>query len=383
MRSLGYRLVAHRRRPGAPAPGSGRPVVAVDARCLQRQGIGFYAVLQAILGDLQNDRWPLVLVSDDAAHCQQLRAQHADSEIVYLPKTTWLWWEQVQVARWLFQRRPDIWIAPTNSGVPVVRPRRTRCLLVVHDLIPVLLPRAYLVRRPLWAAMYLISITASVLSANWIVAVSDCTAADLRRLSRRRATVVHPPVPSRASAAEHPRPLASPYIVYNGGFDTRKNVAQLLDAFAAFRETASGAGCLLVVLGDRPDLAEAMLTQRGLAAASLVTGFVAEHEKWDYLVNALAVLYPSTYEGFGLVVAEAFAAGVPVVSGTGGALREVGGEGAIFVDPMSVPSITRGLSAACDPAVRARAVSEGHRQLELLRARSGGYATLLRSLCST
>jgi glycosyltransferase involved in cell wall biosynthesis len=111
-----------------------------------------------------------------------------------------------------------------------------------------------------------------------------------------------------------------------------------------------------------------------------VTGFVSEQEKWDYLVNAVAVLYPSSYEGFGLVAAEAFAAGVPVVSGTGGALREVGGGGAIFVDPTSVGSIVQGLRSACDPAVRARHVANGYKQLEVLRQRSEGYARLVSRL---
>jgi glycosyltransferase involved in cell wall biosynthesis len=157
-------------------------------------------------------------------------------------------------------------------------------------------------------------------------------------------------------------------------------VPQLLDAFAAFRGTAEGGGSLLVVLGDRHEIANAMLRERGLTEGSLVTGFVSEQEKWDYLVNAVAVLYPSSYEGFGLVAAEAFAAGVPVVSGTGGALREVGGGGAIFVDPTSVGSIVQGLRSACDPAVRARHVANGYKQLEVLRQRSEGYARLVSRL---
>lgn len=89
------------------------------------------------------------------------------------------------------------------------------------------------------------------------------------------------------------------------------------------------------------------------------------------------MLYPSSYEGFGLVVVEAFAAGVPVVSGTGGALREVGGDAAIFVDPDSVQSILQGLRAASDPIKRNVAIESGFIQLERLRERSGGYAQLL------
>jgi glycosyltransferase involved in cell wall biosynthesis len=356
--------------------------VAVDARCLRRPGIGFYIVVTGILAELAQQGLSVALVTDEAAHASALRAQYADAEVVCLPKTTWVWWEQAQLARWLFRRRPDVWVAPTNYGVPLLRPHGTQCLLVVHDVIPLLFPRTYLAPRPLWAAMYLISIAVSVLSADQVVAVSDRTASDLRRFFRRRAEVVHPPVPERLGVARRSSPIERPYVVYSGGFDPRKNVPHMLEAFAAFRATAEGAGALLVVLGDREDLARSMLSERGLGTASIVTGFVSDDEKWDYLVSSLAVLYPSSYEGFGLVTAEAFAAGVPVVCGSGGALREVGGEGAIFVDPTSVESILQGLRSACDPVVRARAVEHGYLQLEVLRRRSGRYAQLLRAICA-
>jgi glycosyltransferase involved in cell wall biosynthesis len=354
-------------------------VAAVDVRCLARPGIGSSAVVRAILEELSADGWQLCLVTNSAQLALELERRYPGAEVAYLPKTTWLWWEQVQVPRWLASRRPDIWVAPTNYGVPLFRSRRTKCLLVVHDLIPLLYPRTYLMSQPLWATMYLVSIGISMLSADLVAAVSDTSAAEVRRFFRRRATVVHPPVPK---PLEHkpPSPLGQPYIVFNGGFDSRKNVPQLLDAFAEFRESPEGAGAVLVIMGDRSYLAQPMLAERGLSGASVVTGYVGEEEKWAWLANALAVAYPSRYEGFGIVAAEAFAAGTPLVCGTGGALRYVGGDAAIFVDPERASSIAEGLRAACDPAVRRRAIEEGFAQLEVLRRRSGGWARLARSL---
>jgi glycosyltransferase involved in cell wall biosynthesis len=300
-----------------------------------------------------------------------------------LPKTTSLWWEQIQVARWLFHRRPEIWVAPKNYGVPVARPRGTSALLVVLDLIPLVSPSTYLRPRPLWAAMYLASTALSLLRADLILSISDHTASDVRRFSRRRSRVIYPPLPARLVERAQAPPISGPYVLYNGGFDPRKNVDRMLDGFAAFRLTRQGDGAVLVVLGDRADMARAMLAEHGLTQVSVVTGFVSETEKWDYLANALAVLYPSSYEGFGLVLTEAFAAGTPVVSGTGGALSEVGGDAAIFVEPASVSSIVSGLCAACDPVSRSRAVMAGYEQLEHLQRRSGGYADAVRSLLAS
>ncbi len=356
------------------------PVVAVDARSLQRPGVGASVLLRAVLSELSNEEWDLVLVSDDAEHAANLRREHPKAQVVCLPKTTSLWWEQVQVARWLFHRRPEIWVAPKNYGVPVARPRSTKALLVVLDLIPLILPGTYLRPRPLWAGMYLASTALSLVGADLILSISEQTANDVRRLSRRRSMVIYPPLPTRLVEKAPPRSVSSPYVVYNGGFDPRKNVDRMLDAFAAFRLTPQGDGAMLVILGDRTDMAYAMLADRGLTPVSVVTGFISEKEKWDYLANALAVLYPSSYEGFGLVLAEAFAAGTPVVSGTGGALREVGGEAAIFVEAASVASIVNGLCVACDQVARSQAVEAGYEQLEHLRRRSGGYAVAVRSL---
>jgi len=349
------------------------PEVAVDARSLRRPGVGASVVVQAVLAELGTEDWDLVLVADHCEHAARLRREHPRAEVVYLPKTTSLWWEQIQVARWLFQRRPEIWVAPKNYGVPVARPRGTSSLLVVLDLIPLVLPGTYLLPRPVWAAMYLASTALSLVGADLVLSISDQTARDVRRLSRRRSMVIYPPLPTRLVEPLR-APVPAPYVVYNGGFDPRKNVDRMLDAFAAFRLTPQGEGAVLVVLGDRTDMAHAMLAEHGLTEASVVTGFIGEEDKWDYLAHALAVLYPSSYEGFGLVLTEAFAAGTPVVSGTGGALREVGGDAAIFVEPASVDSIVSGLCSACDPVTRDQAVKAGYQQLEQLRRRSGGYA---------
>lgn len=356
------------------------PSAAMDARSLGRPGIGFYAVACAIVDELTSDGWQLTLVTDRAESAESLAGAYPTAEVVCLHKTTWLWWEQVQVARWLASRQPDLWVAPTNYGVPLLRPRRTKSLLVVHDLIPLLYPRTYLLSRLPWAAMYLVSLGISLFSADLVTAVSDSSASDVHRFSGKRAAVAHPPVPGRL-AERPPSPLGDKrFVVFNGGFDSRKNVPQLLQAFALFRESAEGAGSVLVIMGDRGDLARSMLAERGIEGASVVTGYVDDQEKWAWLAHACAVAYPSSYEGFGIVAAEAFAAGVPLVSGTGGALSDVGGDAAIFVNPSEPVSIAEGLRRACDPAVREQAVEAGYRQLEALRRRSGGWARLARSL---
>ena len=84
---------------GRPSDGPAGRVIAVDARSLARPGIGFYVVVAGLVAELTEKGWALVLVTDEAEQAYNLRRAHAQAEVVYLPRTTWLWWEQVQVAR--------------------------------------------------------------------------------------------------------------------------------------------------------------------------------------------------------------------------------------------------------------------------------------------
>jgi glycosyltransferase involved in cell wall biosynthesis len=72
-------------------------------------------------------------------------------------------------------------------------------------------------------------------------------------------------------------------------------------------------------------------------------GYVAEDELPGLTAGATAFLYPSLYEGFGFPVAQAMAAGVPVITSNTSCLPEVAGEGALFVDPRSSAEIQAAL----------------------------------------
>ena len=81
----------------------------------------------------------------------------------------------------------------------------------------------------------------------------------------------------------------------------------------------------------------------GIEDKVIFTGRIDDSELEDLYKEAKAFVLPSITEGFGLPVLEAQAAGVPVVASTGGALKEVGGEGALYVNPLSVGEIKEAL----------------------------------------
>jgi glycosyltransferase involved in cell wall biosynthesis len=95
-------------------------------------------------------------------------------------------------------------------------------------------------------------------------------------------------------------------------------------------------------------------------------GYVSEDELPGLTAGATAFIYPSLYEGFGFPVAQALAAGVPVITSNTSCLPEIAGDGALLVDPRSPAEIQRALerlltSAALRQQLRAAGVARAQR----------------------
>jgi glycosyltransferase involved in cell wall biosynthesis len=133
-------------------------------------------------------------------------------------------------------------------------------------------------------------------------------------------------------------------LLFIGRLETRKNVARVIEAFEILKKTGF-AGKLLLV--GRPGFGyEAIAEKRSAspyAADILEKGFVSQQEKEVLLGAASVFVFPSLYEGFGLPVLEAQAAGVPVVTSNTSSLPEVAGDAAVYVDPTSAQKIAAGI----------------------------------------
>ncbi len=118
---------------------------------------------------------------------------------------------------------------------------------------------------------------------------------------------------------------AHKYFLYIGRLEAKKNIPTLIEVFREFKKSAPDIKLVLVGTAPEPiDLTGA--TQLGYQP-SWVTSVLYRH--------ALAFLFPSNYEGFGLPVLEAQSAGCPVICSDLAVLREVGGQGALYIDPQN------------------------------------------------
>ncbi|MCL6430105.1 MAG: glycosyltransferase [Anaerolineae bacterium] len=137
--------------------------------------------------------------------------------------------------------------------------------------------------------------------------------------------------------------LPERYFLYLGGFDQRKNLDTLFRAVAEARQREPGLP-LLAVAGalparDTPLMPDPrrLAREAGLEGGVSFLGRVAEEDKPPLYAGAVAFLFPSRYEGFGLPALEALACGAPVVSACATSLPEVVGEAGLLVGPDDVP----------------------------------------------
>jgi glycosyltransferase involved in cell wall biosynthesis len=175
--------------------------------------------------------------------------------------------------------------------------------------------------------------------AAGLIAISENTRQDAVRLlglDARRIEVIYPGVPEVYFGAQA-RPSERPYVLYLGTIEPRKNVDILLDAWQNCRARGDFD---LVIAGASGWAGERTLARLAARPADVrYLGYVPEDELPGLTAGASAFVYPSLYEGFGFPVAQAMAAGVPVITSNTSCLPEVAGDSALLVDPRSVSEI--------------------------------------------
>ncbi|MGH2461404.1 MAG: glycosyltransferase family 4 protein, partial [Chloroflexota bacterium] len=163
--------------------------------------------------------------------------------------------------------------------------------------------------------------------------------------------------------------LPSRYFLFVGTLQPRKNLLRLLEAYARLRQADQSAAGL--VLAGRPGVGASDLRRRAEALGILDRirwlSYVPREHLAPLYAGAVAFVFPSLYEGFGLPILEAMAWGTPVVSSNAGALPEVVGEAGLLVDPHDVAGLAVAMEQVLgDQSLRERLIQAG-------RARAGYF----------
>lgn len=159
------------------------------------------------------------------------------------------------------------------------------------------------------------------------------------------------------------------YILYLGGFDYRKNVIKLIEAYKIFCESNNDID--LVIAGKllkqpnpiAPDV-DKKVKGSGLQDRVQFIGYVADENLPELYKNAEVFVFPTLYEGFGLPVLEAMTYGCPVISSNNSSIPEVAGEAALLVNPSNPEDIAKAIEKVLiDEKLRESMIQKGNKNI--------------------
>jgi glycosyltransferase involved in cell wall biosynthesis len=170
------------------------------------------------------------------------------------------------------------------------------------------------------------------------------------------------------------------YLLSVGNLQPRKNLARLIKAYTRLRESVEEFRCQLVLVGRRAWLYKNIFHEAHrsrYAGDVILTDYVPEADLPGLYSGALAFVYPSIFEGFGLPVLEAMACGAPVITSNSSSLPEVVGDAGLMVDPFDEEALEKAmLRVVEDVHLRAQLSAQSVRQAAKFSWRQTAELTL-------
>ncbi|MEW5909800.1 MAG: glycosyltransferase family 1 protein [Thermodesulfobacteriota bacterium] len=269
-------------------------------------------------------------------------------------------WMQFYAPLIMNQNRIELFWSPRHH-LPVRIPKTVRSVVTIHDLVHRICPRTMPLTH-LLADRFLMG--HAVRTATRIITVSHSTSDALRKaygVNNDKVRIIYHGVPRLNPSPRQPSAPPYRYFLFVGTLEPRKNIELIISAF-------------LSVLGTYPEIHLVIIGQKGWKNKNLLNwitspqlrhrihykGDLPHHELSAIYSNAVCLLFPSIYEGFGFPILEAMSMGIPVITSDKPAMNEIAQDAALLVDPHHVNSITSAMLAVLTrPEVRAQLISKG------------------------
>lgn len=329
--------------------------VGIDAKRIVRNATGLGSYGRTLVNDLMRtgcEDIELRLYAPDEG-CAELREQLIEGQTFCCPyershgplaAIRKAWWRSKGIVSDL--KRDGVTVYHGLSGeLPVgLRKAGIRGVVTIHDLIFLRHPEYYH-----WAdtKIYAWKFRQALCEADHIIAISERTRQDIIELGGEaysdHISVIYQSYSPRFSATvsderlravRQQYQLPSRYVLNVGTIERRKNLALAAEAIDLLPQDVH-----LVAVGRQTPYADELVRHERI---HLLSG-VPDQDLAAIYVLAEAFVYPSRYEGFGIPIIEAIAAGLPVVACTGSCLEEAGGPDSLYVDPDDVIGMAEAL----------------------------------------
>ncbi|MDO8675071.1 MAG: glycosyltransferase family 1 protein [Candidatus Omnitrophota bacterium] len=313
------------------------------------------------------------------------RADHANDYVLYAPRGIFNFKRvnpsspapNFKVRRDCFSLGPekvcgpvDVYHLPSPDFLGALR---CKVVVTVHDLIDKAYPQSH---TPQTIDLSDRKMKDVVGRADKIICCSQTTRDDLHRFFKVDAartcviyqgvdrTVFFPLAPDEEEYAEGVLKglgVTQPFILFVGTIEPRKNLSNLLEAFAGLKAKKKFSGKLVIVgtKGWMMDPLADTLNHKGLSNEVVFLGYVTDEQLRVLYHKTEVFVFPSLYEGFGFPIVEAFACGAAVVASNTSSCAEVAGDSALTVAPQPQDIAAGILRVIEDPSLKASLKAKG------------------------
>jgi glycosyltransferase involved in cell wall biosynthesis len=260
-------------------------------------------------------------------------------------------WTRLALPLHLFLgKKPALFFSLSHYSPPI-SPCPT--IPTIHDLGYLLSPEQF-TKKDFYQLTYWTE--SSLKQASHIVAVSEFTKSELQKiyhLDPKKISVAYngvdnPPIISSSTANATLSKFGlkgSNFFLCLGTLKPNKNLPFLIRAYSQFRQSTKEP-IFLVIAGKKGWLFDSifkLVISLKLQDSVIFTDFISETEKWVLLKNALCLLLPSLYEGFGIPAIEAQKIGTPIIASNIAPLQEILKDSAVLIDPYKQSELTDAL----------------------------------------
>lgn len=270
-------------------------------------------------------------------------------------------WRSFILPAYLNKKTPDIMHFPWNGKVPY-NLKDIKVITTLHDVLPLIIPHYF--RSKIQEVLYKRNIQKDMDRSNLIVTdsnfskkeIMDNFDVDTEILVLHHGPTIKPP--SGGFSVEK-----SNYFLYVGGYDPRKGLEKLIERFIILNKEKKLESRLIVV-GEKNYYSKNLkiLIEEGISKGFLEEkGYVSDDSLAKLYSNALALVYPSRYEGFGLPPLEAMNLGCPVITTKCTSIPEICGNAAYYVD-LNEDLDEALITLENDPTIREKLSLKGKKQ---------------------
>ncbi|MFA6227831.1 MAG: glycosyltransferase family 1 protein [Patescibacteria group bacterium] len=265
------------------------------------------------------------------------------------PKYLWtqlrLWWE-LQI------NPPDVLLVPAHTIPLLPIPRSIKVAVNVHDVGFKRSPELY---KPIQVWYHDLTMWRIKARADLIITISKFSQEEIIELYGVRPEKIkvvylgfdaeqfhlnnQEREPDQAAVLQKYN-IAKPYLFYVGRLEKKKNIGNIVKAFALAKMKREDLKLVLAgASGNQYEEIKNIISADKLESEVILTGYIDNEDLPTIYGNASVFVFPTLYEGFGLPILEAMASGTPVVTSDQSPHTEVGGSAVLYARPNSADDI--------------------------------------------